>query len=169
MFYVFVFWRLHYQSQSWCRLPTLELQFNTVGLLFMRCRQRWVLHQQARDNIREAIGVIQLHTIDNMLKNWTDRVGYCMASWSSHLNYFPLLTGRIVSNKKRNLRKYSVVFFKAFSKKKCIWRTLYKINTHNICMCHNPDWRVVTTNCICMYVIMLLISISVFQAEIYVL
>ena len=28
------------------------------------------------------------------------------------LNYFPLLTGRIVlSNKKRNLRKYSVVFF----------------------------------------------------------
>ena len=40
-------------------------------------------------------------------------------------NYFPLLTGRIVlSNKKRNLRKYSVVFFKAFSKKIVIWRTL---------------------------------------------
>ena len=32
------------------------------------------------DNIREAIGEIQLHTIDNVLKNWTDRVGYCMAS-----------------------------------------------------------------------------------------
>ena len=39
-------------------------------------------------------------------------------------NYFPLLTGKIVvSNKKRNLRKYC--FFKAFSKKKDIWRTLY--------------------------------------------
>ena len=29
-----------------------------------------------KDNIREAIGEIQLHTIDNMLKNWTGRVGY---------------------------------------------------------------------------------------------
>ena len=28
-----------------------------------------------KDHIRE----IQLHTIDNVLKNWNDRVGYCMA------------------------------------------------------------------------------------------
>ena len=28
-----------------------------------------------KDNIREAIGEIQLHTIDNVLKSWTDRVG----------------------------------------------------------------------------------------------
>ena len=33
-----------------------------------------------KDNIRKAIGEIQLHTIDNVLKNWTDRVGYCMTS-----------------------------------------------------------------------------------------
>ena len=33
-----------------------------------------------KDNIREAIGEIQLHTINNVLKNWTDRVGYCMAN-----------------------------------------------------------------------------------------
>ena len=39
-----------------------------------------------KDNIREAIGDIQLHTIDNVLKNWIDRVGYCMASQGSHLN-----------------------------------------------------------------------------------
>ena len=39
-----------------------------------------------KDNIREAIGEIQLHTIDNVLKNWTDRVGYCMANRGSHLN-----------------------------------------------------------------------------------
>ena len=38
------------------------------------------------DNIREAIGEIQLHTIDNVLKNWTDCVGYCMAGLGSHLN-----------------------------------------------------------------------------------
>ena len=39
-----------------------------------------------KDNIREAIGEIQLYTIDNVLKNWTDHVGYCMASRDSHLN-----------------------------------------------------------------------------------
>ena len=33
-----------------------------------------------KNNIHEAIGEMQLHTIDNVLKNWTDRVGYCMAS-----------------------------------------------------------------------------------------
>ena len=32
-----------------------------------------------KDNIREAVGEIQLHTIDNGLKNWTVLVGYCMA------------------------------------------------------------------------------------------
>ena len=39
-----------------------------------------------KDNIREAIGGIQLHTIHNGPENWTDRVGYCMASRGSHLN-----------------------------------------------------------------------------------
>ena len=39
-----------------------------------------------KDNIREVIGEIHLHTIDNVIKNWTDRVGYCMASRGSHLN-----------------------------------------------------------------------------------
>ena len=31
-----------------------------------------------KDSIREAIGEIQLHTIDNVLQNWSDGVGYCM-------------------------------------------------------------------------------------------
>ena len=35
---------------------------------------------------REVIGEIQLHKIDNMLKNWIDRVGYCMASLGSQWN-----------------------------------------------------------------------------------
>ena len=39
-----------------------------------------------KDNIPDTIGEIQLHTIDNVLKNWTDRVGYYMASRGSHLN-----------------------------------------------------------------------------------
>ena len=36
-----------------------------------------------KNNICEVIGEIQLLTIDNVLQNWADRVGYCMAS---HLN-----------------------------------------------------------------------------------
>ena len=28
-----------------------------------------------KDNIHKAIGEIQLHTIDNVLKKWTNRVG----------------------------------------------------------------------------------------------
>ena len=39
-----------------------------------------------KDNIREAIAEVQLHTIDNTLKKWSDRVGYCMASRGSRLN-----------------------------------------------------------------------------------
>ena len=39
-----------------------------------------------KHNIREAIGYIQLHTIDKVLKNLTDCVGYCMASRGSYLN-----------------------------------------------------------------------------------
>ena len=39
-----------------------------------------------KDNICEASFEIQLRTIDNVLKNWADRVGYCMASRGSHLN-----------------------------------------------------------------------------------
>ena len=34
------FWRLHYQPQNWYRLATSELRFDTVGLLFVGCRQR---------------------------------------------------------------------------------------------------------------------------------
>ena len=34
----------------------------------------------------EAIGEIQLPTIDNVLKYWIDPIGYCMANPGSHLN-----------------------------------------------------------------------------------
>ena len=33
-----------------------------------------------KDNIRESIVEIQRYTINNVLKNWTDRVGFCMVS-----------------------------------------------------------------------------------------
>ena len=65
------------------------------------------------DNIHEAIGEIQLHTIDNVLKNWTDPVGYCMASRDSHLNeiifhYKP--QGLYFQRIEKNLREHSVFF-----------------------------------------------------------
>ena len=39
-----------------------------------------------KDNICEANGEIQLHTIDNVPKNCSNCVVYCMASRDSHLN-----------------------------------------------------------------------------------
>ena len=82
------FWRLHYQLQSWCRLATSELRFDTVGPLWAAVKDKCYADkpetiQALKDNIRENIGDIQLHTIDNVLKNWSDRVDYSMAS---HLN-----------------------------------------------------------------------------------
>ena len=60
------FWRSHYQPQSWWHLATSELRFDTIGLLSVGCRQ---CYTEKPDNNREAIGEIQLHTIDNVLKN----------------------------------------------------------------------------------------------------
>ena len=65
------FLKSYHQPQSWCRLATSELWLNG-----------------------ESIGEIQVHTIDNVLKNWTDRFGYWMTSKGSQLNeiifhYYP--------------------------------------------------------------------------------
>ena len=51
-------------------------------MLRRQARDNWRL----KDNIREAIDEIQLDTIENVLKNWNDRVGYCIDSRGSHLN-----------------------------------------------------------------------------------
>ena len=88
-----------------------------------------------KDNIREAISEIQLHTIDNVLKNWTD----CMTSRGSHLNgiifhYSP--EGLHFQIKKRNLRKYSAVFLKHFPKKK-VFGGPYILLPHSNTYIHN--------------------------------
>ena len=73
-------------------LATSELRFHTVGLfLWDAVRDKCYADKPEtidalKDNIHEAIDEIQLHTIDNVLKNWTNRVGYCMARRGSHLN-----------------------------------------------------------------------------------
>ena len=72
-------------------------------------------------NIREAIGEMQLQTMDNVLKKWTDRVGWPWSQLAASLfiYYFPLLTGRIVlSNKKKKFEKiFSTVKYIIFQKK----------------------------------------------------
>ena len=75
------FWRSPYQPQSWCRLATSELRSDTVGLFYLwgavkdKCyAAKPETINALKDNIREAIGEIQLHTIDNVFKNCTDHV-----------------------------------------------------------------------------------------------
>ena len=90
-------------------LASSELRFDTVD---RGKTDKSETIDTLKDNIPEAIGEIQLQTIDNVLHGQPRQP----FEW----NYFPLLTGRIVlsNKKKRNLRKYSVVSFKAFSPKK---------------------------------------------------
>ena len=73
-------------------------------------------------NIHEAIGEIQPHTIDNVLKNWTDRVGYCIASRSSHLN--EKLKRRILTTYRTALRAHSLSYTRCFAH--CFWRSHYQ-------------------------------------------
>ena len=77
---------------SFGHLGVAELRFDTVGLyLWGAVKNKCYADKPEtidalKGNIREAIGEIQLHTIDNVLQNLSDRVGYCMASRGSHLN-----------------------------------------------------------------------------------
>ena len=99
------FWRPHYQLQSWCRLATSELWFDSLTECYA---DKPETIDALEENIREAIPDIKLHTIDNMLKNWTDRVQQGQPRQPFDWNYFQLLTGRIVlsNKKKKKLRKY---------------------------------------------------------------
>ena len=44
-----------------------------------------------KDNIREAIGEIHLHTIDNAFKNWND----CVGSYLNEINEFRTAATRL--------------------------------------------------------------------------
>ena len=63
-----------------------------------------------KDNIREAIGEIQLPIIDNVLKNCTDHVGYCMAAKSAiWMKLFSII------NRKNSTFKYKKKFEEIFN------------------------------------------------------
>lgn len=42
--------------------------------------------EDLKAEIGEVIGQIQPHTLENVVKNWSDRIGYCHASHGSHMN-----------------------------------------------------------------------------------
>ena len=74
---------------TWSELMSIN---PTIGLLFVGAVKDKYYDDKPetidalKNNIREAIWEIQMHTIDNVLKNWNDHIGYCMASRGSHLN-----------------------------------------------------------------------------------
>ena len=73
------------QPTKSCDLTPLD--YNLWGAVKYKCYvDKPETIDALKDNIREAIGEIQLHTIDNVLKNWTERVGYCIASRGIDLN-----------------------------------------------------------------------------------
>ena len=83
-----------YVLHSWSYTRRFASELMSFGHLGAAIWHRWTIICYAdksetidalKDNIREAIGEIQLHTID-VLKNWIDRIGYCMVSRGSHLN-----------------------------------------------------------------------------------
>ena len=68
-----------------CDLTPLD--YNLWGVVTDKCyADKPEKIDNLKDNIREGIGEIQLHTINKVLKNWSCRVGNCMASRGSHLN-----------------------------------------------------------------------------------
>ena len=71
------------------RCDQTPLEYYLWGVVKDKCyADKPETNEALKDNIREAIDEIQLHTIDNVLKNWTDRVGYCMARRGSHYDEF---------------------------------------------------------------------------------
>ena len=64
-----IFW----PPRSWNLTPLDYYLWGAVKGKFYTDKPKTI--EALKDNIREAIGEIQLHTIDNVLKNCTDRVG----------------------------------------------------------------------------------------------
>jgi len=42
--------------------------------------------QELKHEIKVAIDEIRAHTVENVLKKWVDRMGYCAVNRGSHLN-----------------------------------------------------------------------------------
>jgi len=68
--------------------------------------------QELKHKIKVAIDEIRAHTVENVLKNWVDRMGYCATSRGCHLNEISCLMAMYyLSNKAIKFEKYSCVFF----------------------------------------------------------
>ena len=75
------FWKSNNQPKFWCPLAVSELRFDPVELFFVGTIEA------SKHEIKVAIHGIEVQTIENVLKNWVDWMGYCKASRGSHLKY----------------------------------------------------------------------------------
>ena len=117
----------HYQPQSWCRLVTSDLRFakyyltSFCGVLSNKIvmpTSRRQLTLKRTIFLKPLVKYSCTQSIICLKLERSCRLLHGQPRQPFKWNYCPLLTGRIVlSNKERNLGKYSV-FLKAFSKKK---------------------------------------------------
>ena len=69
-----------------------QLRFDSAGLfLWGTVKDEYYTNQpetiqELKHEIKVAIDEIRAHTVENVLKNWVDRIEYCAASRGSHLN-----------------------------------------------------------------------------------
>ena len=87
MLFLINFLSTHLFYQKMCTLFKKKVQFCKKGATKAKCYvDKPETIGALKENIHENIGQIPLHTIDNVLKNWTECVDYCMASRGSDLN-----------------------------------------------------------------------------------
>ena len=76
---------------SFSHLGTAIWHRCTIICVWSAVKDKWYADkletiEALKDNIREVIGEILQHTIDNVFKNWTFHVGYYMTSQNNNLN-----------------------------------------------------------------------------------
>ena len=113
---------VRYLVKKWNKLASLSINQNVKS-------QKQCVHPRILLLWQKGCVKRHQHRLTVVLDNWTFRKFWKLERSCRLLhgqpkqpfewNYFPLLNGSIVlSNKKRNLRKYSVVFFLSIFKKK---------------------------------------------------
>ena len=87
-----LFLKLALSAWTWCvwqpqSCDLKRLDYRLWGVVKDKCyADKLETIDALKDNIRAAVGEIELYTIDNVLKNWIDRISYCMANRGSYLN-----------------------------------------------------------------------------------
>ena len=107
-----------YWRDRWCYILKNNDEWNSHIYSYKLCWHCWSSICMLWRLCKTATGVMPHLSLSLSLVETSCRLLHGQPKQPFVWNYFPLLTGRIVlSNKKRNLNIYSVVFFKHFQKK----------------------------------------------------